>query len=94
MILFNKCDLSDQSKWYKINEYYSKQNINSLFISVKQKININKLIPTMIKACPSKFKTAGSIFLIVGLTNVGKSSIINCIRKNSTDFKGCIYYYL
>lgn len=90
LLLFNKCDLSDQSKFKKVTEYYSKKNIPSIFLSVSNKINVNKIIPKIIDICPPKFKTAGSVFLVLGLTNVGKSSIINCIRKQSSDFKKCI----
>lgn len=56
---------------------------------------VNALYPTSLKAVidmltkvsPQKFKTVPSVAMIVGFPNVGKSSIINGIRKASSKGK-------
>jgi|LakMenEpi03Aug12_release.lakeMendotaPanAssembly.Ray.scaffolds.fasta_scaffold1420024_2 ribosome biogenesis GTPase A len=54
--------------------------------------NINILLDMIKNIAPPKFKTVGTWFMIGGVPNVGKSSIINAIRKETkTDPKSKIY---
>jgi ribosome biogenesis GTPase A len=43
--------------------------------------NIRHLMKTIQEISPPKFKTVGTWMLIAGLPNVGKSSVINSLRK-------------
>lgn len=61
--------------------------------SVNSNQNINGLLEMVKNIAPPKFKTVGSWFMIGGVPNVGKSSIINSIRAETrTDKKSKIYF--
>ena len=55
-----------------------------LHISTKDFININKLVKILGDSCPSRFKTVGAWVMIGGMPNIGKSTIINTLRKRDS----------
>jgi len=48
--------------------------------------NVKKLLETIKETSPPKFQTVGTWAMIGGVPNVGKSSIINALRKQTKDF--------
>jgi len=58
-----------------------------MHISTKKNVNVNKLIGFVKEKANVKFSTVGSWMLIAGLPNVGKSTIINSLRKRAEDIE-------
>lgn len=91
IIVLNKADLSDTDKNKRWLEFYKNQNINCIFFSNKD--NLGKLAFTnkvfeIMKPKIDLWKSKGMInrsirVMIVGIRNVGKSSFINKLCKNS-----------
>jgi ribosome biogenesis GTPase A len=48
---------------------------------------MNNIIPTLQSIKQNRFVSVGSYFAIMGIPNVGKSSIIKCIQKSSLEFQ-------
>ncbi len=91
IIVLNKADLSDTDKNKRWLEFYKNQNINCIFFSNKD--NLGKLAFTnkvfeIMKPKIDLWKSKGMInrsirVMVVGIPNVGKSSFINKLCKNS-----------
>jgi ribosome biogenesis GTPase A len=56
-----------------------------LHLSTKQNLNINKLLKILSDNCPTRFQTVGAWVMIGGMPNIGKSTIINSLRKKDHD---------
>ena len=69
IIVFNKSDMGDFSKWYDI---YSKSGFKTYIISAKNNMGIDEL----------KKEIEGSFCAFAGNSGVGKSSVINCVFEN------------
>ena len=52
-----------------------------MHLSTKENKNINKLVQVLSNDCPTRFKTVGAWVMIGGMPNIGKSTIINSLRK-------------
>lgn len=84
-ILLNKCDLADASKTNDWINRFAKEDIKSLAIDSKNGKNLNKLEPFLKEMCKERLMKNASKgmenkplkFMIVGVPNVGKSSLIN-----------------
>lgn len=50
-------------------------------------MNMNAIVPTLMSIKQKKFVSVGSYFAVMGIPNVGKSSIIGHIQKTSSDFR-------
>ncbi len=91
IIVLNKADLSDTDKNKRWLEFYKNQNINCIFFSNKD--NLGKLAFTnkvfeIMKPKIDLWRSKGMInrsirVMVVGIPNVGKSSFINKLCKNS-----------
>lgn len=85
LVLLNKCDAAEEALTAKWLEYYKKKGITALATDCKSGKNINKFIPTLkvllseqIERWNAKGMTGKPIrIMIVGIPNVGKSSLIN-----------------
>ena len=94
IIVLNKVDLSDMTETLKWKKYYEEKDINVVLCDANNKDNIKKLIEAIRKVGISLEKFKGKSIevkpiyrvLIVGIPNVGKSTIINKIsNKNSAN---------
>lgn len=54
-------------------------------LSTKENVNITKLLQFITQNVQPQFKTVGSWLMIGGIPNVGKSTIINSLRKKDPD---------
>ncbi|KAG2392966.1 hypothetical protein C9374_009543 [Naegleria lovaniensis] len=103
LILFNKCDLISKSAQEKIEKYFADngsimegpQVLGTLFTSAKQGINVKKIVDLClhnksVEIAPKKFKTIPFTFLIAGIPNVGKSSIINKLIEKKKAKEGAL----
>ena len=86
IILLNKCDLADANATGIWINYFKKDNVTALAVDCKSGKGINKLLPTLkstvLKELMEKRERSGMTgapvrLMILGIPNVGKSSLIN-----------------
>lgn len=91
LILLNKSDKANSNATQKWIEYYKKRNITALPVDCKSGKGLDRFVPTVRKILEEKFKIQQNKgiknpilrVMIVGIPNVGKSSFINRISKQS-----------
>ncbi len=89
LILLNKANMADKKKTNEWITYYKKQNIIALEIDAIIGLNIDEIIPTskvILKEQLQKEKERGLKnrqirAMIIGIPNVGKSTLINTLAK-------------
>ncbi len=81
IIIFNKCDLADEKITKEWQSYYeSSNNIKTLACQQNEPHKTRKVIELCKKLAPEKVDTFKAIkAMIVGIPNVGKSTIINTL---------------
>ena len=91
IVVLNKSDLADEQETKKWVEYFKKRSIVAIITDSATGKNVNELIKQVqliAKDDKEKFLTKGRIgksvrIMIVGMPNVGKSSIINKLNKKN-----------
>ena len=89
ILIFNKTGLADEKITSKWDLIFNKSNIPFLFIDALNKIDLEKILPlarSMMQKRWSYFRQKGILppplkLMIVGIPNVGKSSLINRLSK-------------
>ncbi|MDE7105214.1 MAG: ribosome biogenesis GTPase YlqF [Ruminococcus sp.] len=86
IVLLNKCDLADNKATSAWINYLKKENVTALAVDCKSGKGLNKLMPvlksTVLKSLMEKRQKSGMTgapvrLMILGIPNVGKSSLIN-----------------
>lgn len=86
IVLLNKCDLADANATGNWINYLKKDNVTALAVDCKSGKGINKVLPTLkttvLKELMAKRERSGMSgaavrLMILGIPNVGKSSLIN-----------------
>ncbi|MDE6034319.1 MAG: ribosome biogenesis GTPase YlqF, partial [Ruminococcus sp.] len=86
IVLLNKCDLADEKATQKWINYFSNRNITALAVDCKSGKGLKTFVPTIkkrvLKELVEKRERNGMSgapirLMIVGIPNVGKSSLIN-----------------
>ena len=67
--------------------YHQEHGDKVLLTSTKTQTNMSSIIPTLLSMNKNPFTTVGSYFAVMGIPNVGKSSIIRFIQKSSSEFR-------
>ena len=91
LVLLNKCDKADRNATRLWIDYYAENGIIALPVDCKTGRGLNQFIPALRKILDNKFKAQYAKglknpilrVLIVGIPNVGKSSFINRILKQT-----------
>ncbi|KAF1329075.1 Ribosome biogenesis gtp-binding protein ylqf, partial [Globisporangium splendens] len=88
LIVFNKSDLANTNLQQRIEAQCKENGMPCLFTSVTK----GRKIPSILQWCNAHSgaqfkKTAGTMVMVVGIPNVGKSSIINEFRRLSSSQK-------
>lgn len=91
IIIINKSDLADKSQNEKWQNYFEKSGVNNMLFSIKNSgdiVSFKKKVNIVMKEKLEKWKSKGILnqsirIMIVGIPNVGKSSVINRLAKNS-----------
>ena len=86
LVLLHRCDLISKQEQLRELEYFKQRNQKVLLTSVKSGTNMNAIIPSL-SIRQSRFASIGSYFAVMGIPNVGKSSIIGSIQKSSSSFR-------
>ncbi|HEX3038435.1 MAG TPA: ribosome biogenesis GTPase YlqF [Oscillospiraceae bacterium] len=90
VILMNKCDMADPAQTNRWIEYYKSKGIAAIAIDCRTGKNLNGFMPLIktvlssrIASWDAKGMTGRPIrVMVVGVPNVGKSSLINKLCKN------------
>jgi ribosome biogenesis GTPase A len=91
IVLLNKCDKASKVGNQKWIEYYAKHNVTALPVDCKTGKGINQFAPAVRKVLADRMtalknkglKNPVLRVMIVGIPNVGKSSFINRVSKQS-----------
>ena len=91
MILLNKCDMADPKETAKWIDYYKKQGISAIPVDCKTGkglTNFKDIVKTTLADKLEQYREKGMAgkplrVMVVGITNVGKSTFINRIAGNS-----------
>ena len=91
MILLNKCDMADPKETAKWINYYKKQGISAIPVDCKTGkglSNFKDIVKTTLADKLEQYREKGMAgkplrVMVVGITNVGKSTFINRIAGNS-----------
>lgn len=86
LVLLHRSDLIPKEDQRKLTEYYRTRNQCVLLTSTKTESNMNAIVPTLLSMQRRKFVSVGCYFAVMGIPNVGKSSIIRYIQRKSNDF--------
>ena len=87
LILLHRSDLISKQDQRALLDYYKRTDDHVLLTSTKTKMNMNAIVPTLMSIKQKRFVSVGSYFAVMGIPNVGKSSIIRHIQKSSLDFR-------
>lgn len=88
LIVFNKSDLANANMQARIEAQCAQKQTPCLFTSVTKGRKIQSILQWCNAHSGAQFKkTAGTMVMVVGIPNVGKSSIINEFRRLSTSQK-------
>ncbi len=91
LILLNKCDKADKQATMDWIKYYAGKGVKAIPVDCKTGIGLNKFVPSVREILKDKFdaqmkkgiKNPILRIMIVGIPNVGKSSFINRISKQT-----------
>ncbi|WCA22247.1 ribosome biogenesis GTPase YlqF [Candidatus Phytoplasma oryzae] len=90
LVLFNKISLTDLDKNNIFVDFFNKKKIDTLLIDAKNKININKIFVKIKNILykknnlQHKYLRKRTRIMIIGIPNVGKSTLINCLAKKKS----------
>jgi len=90
LVVLNKSDLADRQKTKQFIDYYKSRDIHAISMSATDRAGSDgqKLLNMIRKLGSPTFKSLGSWLMIGGIPNVGKSTIINTLRKTSKSILG------
>ncbi len=86
IVLFNKIDLANEKQTLLFaDRVRAEPGVSDvLHTSTKQNTNITRMIQYIKDKCVPEFRSVGAWLMIGGLPNVGKSTMINALRKRDT----------
>lgn len=96
IVILNKCDLADRSKLDRWIKYYKDRGIKAIPVDTLKGVGLNKLVDECKNAVKDKMdalkekgrKERPIRIMIVGIPNVGKSSIINKLTGRKSTVTG------
>ena len=83
LIIFNKFDLCDEKKTRKIIKDYNSYGIACQTVSTHTHDDMRQMIKTLKDRYERKYSQIGLWFMVCGMPNVGKSTLINQMRNIS-----------
>lgn len=83
VIVFNKADLANARLEARLTELYNDLGVDVAFCNSTKGKGIRQLIKRAAAQVDTGYRVAGALMLVAGMPNVGKSSLINAIRRGS-----------
>ncbi|CAM9633066.1 unnamed protein product, partial [Scytosiphon promiscuus] len=85
LIVLNKADLSNQALEQRVLQRFKEQGKTAVYACGRTGANVNKLLTWARErgARRGEFSTTGAVAMVVGMPNVGKSSLINLLPKQN-----------
>lgn len=77
LVVYNKVDLSDKDASKRLARDCRQRGEMAVFMSATS--DVSSVIKWLIHESPRQFKSAGSLAMVVGMPNVGKSTLINAV---------------
>ncbi|KDO31158.1 hypothetical protein SPRG_04298 [Saprolegnia parasitica CBS 223.65] len=88
LVVLNKSDLANSNMKARVEARFQEADMDCLFTSVIKGKHIQHILKWCNTHGKSQFQsTAGTVVMIVGVPNVGKSSMINAFRSISSSLK-------
>ncbi|KAF0698587.1 Aste57867_10817 [Aphanomyces stellatus] len=88
LVVLNKSDLANSNMRERVEYRFHEQDMDCMFTSVIKGKHIRNILQWCTEHGKSQFQsTAGTVVMICGIPNVGKSSMINAFRGISTSLK-------
>jgi len=86
-VVFSKFDLCNESETMRHIRDLKKQNPETMMMHLSNRSgqNVNKLIGHIKEQLAAEFRSLGGWVMVGGVPNVGKSSLINSIRKRDPE---------
>ena len=83
LVVFNKADLANPNMQQCLKQQCAQAGLRALFTVANKPSSVRKVVQAVKEqaAEASSFKVAGSTMMVVGMPNVGKSSLINALRE-------------
>lgn len=88
LIVMNKADLAHRETTQKFLDHYKQKGLLALSLNAKGDAGGQHLLKQLRKAAAPHFKSLGSWLMVGGIPNVGKSTIVNALRKSSRAVAG------
>lgn len=89
IVIFNKYDLCDNPVTLKAIKRLQSQGVSAMPTSAINRLNLRKQIELARLENPPKYQqTVGNWLMIGGMPNIGKSTILNTMRKQASKLSG------
>ncbi len=90
VVVLNKSDLANRDDTDRFIKYYQAKGCKAIAINAKDQTGVSgrRLLGLLKRTGRPEFRSLGSWLMIGGIPNVGKSTIINCLRKTSRVVSG------
>lgn len=83
VVVFNKMDLANPRVQPAVVAALAREGVESHFVSADSRPSLARLRQALLRHVRSEYRVAGTVVAIVGVPNVGKSSLINGLREVS-----------
>ncbi|KAA0147649.1 hypothetical protein FNF27_06217 [Cafeteria roenbergensis] len=83
LVVLNKADLAPKKAVGRWLDHISETSSAAVAVCARQQDSLAQLRDALLTFTHSRFRVAGSIVAVVGIPNVGKSSVINGLRRLS-----------
>lgn len=83
LIIFNKADLIRPEDGKRILAVMEELGKPAIMISAIEQQNVDKIRQFVMQETKVRYETVGLWLMVVGMPNVGKSTIINALKKNA-----------
>eukprot|EP00826_Nyctotherus_ovalis_P042809 TRINITY_DN4463_c0_g1_i14.p1 TRINITY_DN4463_c0_g1~~TRINITY_DN4463_c0_g1_i14.p1 ORF type:complete len:298 (-),score=68.77 TRINITY_DN4463_c0_g1_i14:145-1038(-) len=88
LIIMNKADLAHKETTQRFLDYYKQKGVAALALNAKGDAGGQHLLKELRRLATPHFRSLGSWLMIAGIPNVGKSTIVNTLRKSSKAVAG------
>ncbi|CAE7855924.1 MTG1, partial [Symbiodinium sp. KB8] len=81
VVVFNKADLAAPRMQAVIRERLSREGQETMFVSSHSQRSVRRFVEHLVEVAGAGHRPAGSVFLVLGVPNAGKSSLIKAVAQ-------------